>query len=72
MDTSLLGDLQKRVEKRNKYAHAHGQLLLTSEDVFWNEIKEYNIPRVCCLLLLRWQLFSKSRKRLRNIRYLIF
>ena len=42
MDTSLLGDLQKRVEKRNKYAHANGQMLLTSEDVFWNEIKEYN------------------------------
>lgn len=42
MDTSLLGDLQKRVEKRNKYAHANGQMLLTSEDVFWDEIKEYN------------------------------
>lgn len=42
MDTSLLGELQKRVEKRNKYAHANGQMLLTSEDVFWDEIKEYN------------------------------
>ncbi len=42
LDTSLLGELQKRVEKRNKYAHANGQMLLTSEDVFWEEIKEYN------------------------------
>ena len=42
LDSSLLGELQKRVENRNKYAHANGQMLLTSEDVFWDEIKEYN------------------------------
>lgn len=52
MNADLQGQLQKRVEYRNKYVHANGQMLLTSEDIFWDEIREYNrkIEAVFCLL----------------------
>ena len=42
MDSDLLGQLQKLVETRNKYAHANGRLLLTSDELFIKEVKEYN------------------------------
>ena len=34
LDNDLLGELQKLVQERNKYAHANGQLLLTSDELF--------------------------------------
>lgn len=39
---SMLGDLKKFVKSRNKYAHANGRLLLTSENLFFEAIQEYN------------------------------
>lgn len=39
---SILGDLKKLVKSRNKYAHANGRLLLTSENLFFESIQEYN------------------------------
>ena len=42
LDDSLLGELKKLVQSRNKYAHANGRLLLTSEELFLDEIQKYN------------------------------
>ncbi len=38
---SMLGDLKRFVKSRNKYAHANGRLLLTSENLFFESIQEY-------------------------------
>lgn len=52
LDSCLLGELQKLVQKRNKYAHANGQLLLTSDELFMDELNNYNakIQRIVDLL----------------------
>lgn len=42
LDNNLLGELQKLVKKRNKYAHANGQLQLTSDELFMEAIRGYN------------------------------
>ena len=34
LDSNLLGELQKLVQERNRYAHANGQLQLTSVELF--------------------------------------
>ena len=39
---SMLGELKNFVKSRNKYAHANGRLLLTSENLFFESIQEYN------------------------------
>lgn len=51
-DNSLLGDLKKLVEGRNKYAHANGRFLLTSDELFMEAINKYNkhIQRVVNLV----------------------
>ena len=52
LEDTLLGELKKLVQSRNKYAHANGQLLLTSEELFLEKIEQYNekIKRVFDLL----------------------
>lgn len=42
MPDSLLDDLKKRVELRNKFAHANGNLMLTSDELFAEEISKYD------------------------------
>lgn len=42
LNDSLLGELKKLVRHRNNYAHANGQLQLTSDELFMKEIKNYN------------------------------
>lgn len=42
MSDSLLDDLQKRVVLRNKFAHANGNLMLTSDELFAEEIGKYD------------------------------
>ena len=52
LDNSLLGELKKLVEERNRYAHANGQLQLTSEELFMEALNTYNskIQQVANLL----------------------
>lgn len=52
LDNSLLGELKKLVEERNRYAHANGQLQLTSDELFMEAINTYNskIQQVISLL----------------------
>ena len=42
IDNNLLGELKKLVEERNRYAHANGQLQLTSDELFMEAINTYN------------------------------
>jgi hypothetical protein len=42
IDDSLLDTLKKRVKARNDYAHANGHLLLTSDELFTEQIGIYN------------------------------
>lgn|GEM_PF-1175665 len=42
LDNNLLGELQKLVQERNRYAHANGQLLLTSDELFMDALNNYN------------------------------
>lgn len=41
MDTNLQGELSKLVEERNKYAHANGNLIITSEKTINEKISIY-------------------------------
>ena len=52
LDSNLLGELQKLVQERNRYAHANGQLQLTSVELFMEALSKYNtlIERVVGLL----------------------
>ena len=52
LDDSTLGELQKLVKNRNRYAHANGQMQLTSDILFFEELKEYNtvLPRIFNLI----------------------
>lgn len=52
MDSDLGGELKKFVQERNRYAHANGQLQLTSEDYFLEKIRNFNnkIEKVFVLL----------------------
>lgn len=42
LDNDLLGELRTLVRDRNKYAHANGQLLLTSDALFMEALNNYN------------------------------
>lgn len=42
LGNDLLGELQKMVRERNRYAHANGQLQLTSDELFMKALKSYN------------------------------
>lgn len=52
LDNNQLGELQKLVQERNKYAHANGQLQLTSDELFMDALNSYNakIQKVVGLL----------------------
>ncbi len=52
LDNNLLGELKKLVEERNRYAHANGQLQLTSDELFMEALNSYNnkVQRVVELL----------------------
>ena len=42
MDASLEGELKGFVKERNRYAHANGRLLLTSDQLFFEKIRRFN------------------------------
>ena len=42
LDDSLLGELKSLVKSRNEYAHANGRLMLTSDELFVEELQKYN------------------------------
>lgn len=42
LDDSLLGELKSLVKSRNVYAHANGRLMLTSDELFLEELQKYN------------------------------
>lgn len=42
LGNDLLGELQKLVRERNRYAHANGQLQLTSDELFMKALNSYN------------------------------
>lgn len=52
LDNNLLGELKKLVQDRNNYAHANGQLQLTSDELFMKALNSYNskIQKVVGLL----------------------
>lgn len=52
LDDSLLKDLKDLVKERNRYAHANGQLQLTSDELFLESLKKHNeiIDRVVKLI----------------------
>ncbi len=66
LDNSLLGELQKLVKERNRYAHANGQLQLTSDELFMEAIRGYNglIQRV--VELLKEELIDFYKKIIRD------
>ncbi len=41
MDSNLQGELQKLVEERNKYAHANGNIIITSQETIDEKISLY-------------------------------
>lgn len=62
LDSDLLGELQKLVRERNKYAHANGQLQLTSDELFMDALNSYNskIQKVADLLKIDLIAFYKK------------
>ena len=53
LDNNLLGELQKLVQERNRYAHANGHLLLTSDELFLEALNTYNAKILRVVELLR-------------------
>lgn len=62
LDNSLLGELQKLVQERNKYAHANGQLQLTSDELFMDALNSYNIKIQRVIELLKNDLIGFYKK----------
>lgn len=62
LKNDLLGELQKLVQQRNKYAHANGQLQLTSDELFVNELNNYNTKIKMIFALLKDELISFYKK----------
>lgn len=62
LDNSLLGELQKLVQERNKYAHANGQLQLTSDELFMEALNSYNIKIQRVIELLKNDLIGFYKK----------
>lgn len=52
LDSDLQGELAKLVEERNKYAHANGNITITSKTTIDEKIDKYikTLERVYCLL----------------------
>lgn len=62
LDNSLLGELQKLVQERNKYTHANGQLQLTSDELFMEALNSYNIKIQRVIELLKNDLIGFYKK----------
>ncbi len=66
LDTNLLGELQKLVRDRNKYAHANGQLQLTSDELFMEALNNYNAKAQKVIELLKTDLIDFYKKTIRD------
>ena len=64
LDNNLLGELKKLVEERNKYAHANGQLQLTSDELFMDALNSYNAKIQKVIELLKSDLIAFYKKTL--------
>ena len=64
LDSDLLGELQKLVRERNKYAHANGQLQLTSDELFMDALNSYNAKIQKVVELLKSDLIAFYKKTL--------
>ena len=62
LDSDLLGELQKLVRERNKYAHANGQLQLTSDELFMEALNSYNTKIQKVVELLKTDLIDFYKK----------
>ena len=62
LDSDLLGELQKLVRERNKYAHANGQLQLTSDELFMEALNSYNTKIQNVVELLKTDLIDFYKK----------
>ena len=62
LDSDLLGELQKLVRERNKYAHANGQLQLTSDELFMEALNNYNAKIQKVVELLKSDLIEFYKK----------
>lgn len=62
LDNDLLGELQKLVKERNKYAHANGQLQLTSDELFLEALNSYNAKVQRVIELLKSDLIAFYKK----------
>lgn len=62
LDNDLLGELQKLVKERNKYAHANGQLQLTSDELFMEALNSYNAKIQKVVELLKSDLIEFYKK----------
>ena len=65
LDSDLLGELQKLVRDRNKYAHANGQLQLTSDELFMEALNNYNAKAQKVIELLKSDLIDFYKKTIR-------
>ena len=66
LDNNMLGELQKLVRERNRYAHANGQLQLTSDQLFMDAIKTYNAKIKQVIGLLKADIISFYTEALTN------
>lgn len=62
LDNSLLGELKKLVQYRNNYAHANGQLQLTSDKLFMDALHGYNLKIQKVVDLLKSDLINFYKK----------
>lgn len=62
LENDFLGELKELVKQRNNYAHANGQLLLTSDDLFLNAISNYNKKSEKVVNLLKKDLVAFYKK----------
>lgn len=69
LDNSLLGELKKLVEERNKYAHANGQLQLTSDELFMEALNSYNAKIQKVIELLKTDLIAFYKKTINDPDY---
>lgn len=66
LDNDLLGELQKLVKERNQYAHANGQLQLTSDELFMEKLNDYNTQIQRVVVLLKNDLVAFYKKTIAN------
>lgn len=62
LDNNLLGELKKLVHERNRYAHANGQLHITSYDLFIEALISYNLKIKRIIELLKDDLIDFYKK----------